>query len=208
MRFDWLRGSVPEQTLPAGFWVASRTQPQISDIPSWNDWNGRIGAAYDLTGDGRTAVKGFAGRYVSNEGLGIVDQFSPIGFDFDFRSWNDAPFPLFGLPPWQRRRAADQRRRDTPIQRGRSLVQPELRHASRHEPARSRCATAAATGSTAEESSTSSNDEWTVSGMWHHRRYGNFRWFDNTALAASDFTSVDPPGTKRPESAGAVPASR
>ncbi len=30
---------------------------------------------------------------------------------------------------------------------------------------------------------------WSVSGSWHRRRFGNFRWVDNTALDASDFQS-------------------
>ena len=116
-------------------------------------------------------MKGFAGRYVSNEGLGIVDQFSPIGFDFDFRSWNDAPFPLFGLPAgngdglpinadgtpqFNEVGPSFNPNFGTPVVTNR--LDPDARRLSNWQ----------YSGGVEHQL----NDEWTVSGMWHHRRYG------------------------------------
>ena len=44
-------------------WVPARSFPEVKDVPNWKDVNPRVGAAYDLFGTGRTAIKGFLGRY-------------------------------------------------------------------------------------------------------------------------------------------------
>ena len=67
--------------------------PRSEDVPNWKDWAPRVGAAYDLFGSGRTAVKGFAGRYVIFEPMGgIILQNSPVNsmVTTASRAWTDA----------------------------------------------------------------------------------------------------------------------
>ena len=92
MRFDSLNGRIPPVTLPAGKWVPARSFPAVKNVPSWKDWSPRIGAAYDLFGTGRTAVKGFVGRYVIFEPMqGIILANSPVNqmVTTASRAWTD-----------------------------------------------------------------------------------------------------------------------
>jgi hypothetical protein len=71
VRINNLNGSVPETTLPAGPFVPARSFPAVQDSPNYWNINPRVGAAYDLFGDSRTALKVSLGRfnpYGANEG--------------------------------------------------------------------------------------------------------------------------------------------
>jgi len=65
LRFDYNNGSVPAQDQPAGRFLAARHFDEVTDVPNWKDLSPRLGVAYDLFGDGRTAVKASLSRYVS-----------------------------------------------------------------------------------------------------------------------------------------------
>ena len=107
MRFDWLNGYIPAQSQPEepneGAWPGDpRTNPwfpagtrdfdRVSNAPSWKDISPRLGAAYDLFGDGRTALKVAFGRYAGKMGTGITQGNNPINTSVNSanRSWNDA----------------------------------------------------------------------------------------------------------------------
>ena len=64
LRFDYKNSSVPAVTQPAGRFLPERTYAAVEDVPNWKDLGPRLGAAYDLFGDGRTAVKFAWSRYV------------------------------------------------------------------------------------------------------------------------------------------------
>ena len=63
VRLNNLNGSVPETQLPAGPFVPARSFPAVKNVPNYWNLNPRLGAAYDLFGDGRTAVKVSLGRF-------------------------------------------------------------------------------------------------------------------------------------------------
>jgi Carboxypeptidase regulatory-like domain len=65
MRFDYNNGSVPAQDQPAGRFLAARHFDEVTDVPNWKDLSPRLGVAYDVFGDGKTALKASLSRYIS-----------------------------------------------------------------------------------------------------------------------------------------------
>ena len=63
----------------------------MNDVPNWSDLLPRVGAAYDLFGNGRTALKVNFARYVRKEGTGIADALNPINTSVNAvsRVWSD-----------------------------------------------------------------------------------------------------------------------
>jgi len=61
----------------------------INHIPDWLDVAPRFAAIYDVFGDGRTAIKVGANRYMIGIGSGTIDVVNPIRTTFDTRSWTD-----------------------------------------------------------------------------------------------------------------------
>ena len=58
---------------------------------NWKDLNPRLGVAYDLFGNGKTAVKASANRYVLGEGTGRASTINPIQSNNTMaRQWTDA----------------------------------------------------------------------------------------------------------------------
>ena len=68
LRFDGLKTSYPSITLPATPLLAQQSFAG-ADILNWKDLSPRLGVAYDLFGDGKTAVKASVSRYVLQQGL-------------------------------------------------------------------------------------------------------------------------------------------
>jgi hypothetical protein len=89
LRWDHFNSSIPEQTVAAGRFVPARHFDPIPDVPNWNNVSPRIGASYDLTGKGRTAVKGNFGIYVQSQGPGFASTYNPAVFSTDQRTWDD-----------------------------------------------------------------------------------------------------------------------
>ena len=88
-RLDYLNASVPAQTNPAGRFVPARQSEAVACLPCWKDWALRLGAAYDLFGTGKTALKASAGKYVASQSAGIASSNNPMQLQTDTRSWAD-----------------------------------------------------------------------------------------------------------------------
>ncbi|PYR45453.1 MAG: hypothetical protein DMF89_24950, partial [Acidobacteria bacterium] len=86
------KGSAPALDVPSGTWVPARHFDAVTDIPNWKDWTPRVGAVYNLFGNGKTAIKGFFGRYVIFEpATGITAFNAPAGriVQTATRQWSD-----------------------------------------------------------------------------------------------------------------------
>jgi hypothetical protein len=91
LRLDLHKGSVPDdQTTGPNQYAPFQTWPAIENVPNWKDLSPRIGVAYDLFGDGKTAIKGTLNRYVVSDGVVFPGTVNPLGFNSSAtRSWTD-----------------------------------------------------------------------------------------------------------------------
>jgi hypothetical protein len=94
VRFDYLNGYVPAQTRPGGIYIGAQKFNQIDNAPNYKDVSPRLGAAYDLFGNGKTAIKGSFGRYVMSVGTSIARSLNPANAIVSGanRTWNDSQF--------------------------------------------------------------------------------------------------------------------
>jgi hypothetical protein len=102
LRFDLARSWFPEQNIaPDRFLPVAFAFPETKGIDSYKDITPRFGVAYDVFGNGRTAVKMNLGRYLegvgvqlnyanSNPTLRIPTSTGPFGVPGVTRTWIDA----------------------------------------------------------------------------------------------------------------------
>src|SRR5262249_5724683 len=85
-------GYIPEQAGRGGVSPPPIPIPRIDDVPNWNDINPRLGAAYDLFGNSKTAVKFSFGRYVLLDANTTTNNINPATavVTSATRTWNDA----------------------------------------------------------------------------------------------------------------------
>jgi hypothetical protein len=94
VRWDYFKSSFPEQTLGPALYAPSRnlTFPE-QDWASFNDLTPKLGAAYDLFGNGKTALKGSLSKFVEPLSYGgtFGDTGSPTQRTANqtFRTWTD-----------------------------------------------------------------------------------------------------------------------
>ena len=103
LRYDWFIGETqPEQLLPSRFNNGvkfTQCSNGINDpkagctgrVQNWKDLSPRVGVAYDVFGDGKTAVKASFARYVNGQAIATADSGNPItvlGIT-DTRPWTD-----------------------------------------------------------------------------------------------------------------------
>jgi hypothetical protein len=91
LRFDYLNWQVNAQSAPGGTWIGPRAFDPVYNVPKWSDLSPRVGLAYDLFGDGKTAVKVTASRYVAVEGVALTSAVNPITTTVNSatRTWTD-----------------------------------------------------------------------------------------------------------------------
>jgi hypothetical protein len=77
VRYEYVDAWAPPITQPGGLLYAAHSVPGASCLPCWQDLNPRLAAAFDLSGDNRTAVKASIGRYVQLLNLDWADVFAP-----------------------------------------------------------------------------------------------------------------------------------
>lgn len=92
LRYDYLRAYAPANDQPGGFPNPEPVHFEQADcLPCWHDLNPRAAAAFDLFGNGKTAVKASIGRYVGLMLNAMANTYSPANsvIASATRSWND-----------------------------------------------------------------------------------------------------------------------
>ena len=77
LRFAGLYGGTPEQHIKAGDFIPERVFPEIGGVVGLNDLLPRLGAAYDLFGNGRTAVKIALNKFLQGQGTNLTSAKNP-----------------------------------------------------------------------------------------------------------------------------------
>jgi hypothetical protein len=90
VRYERFVMSIPAQSAPAGTWVGPRDFPAQDGIVNWNTVSPRLGFAWDMAGDGRTALKGGVSRYDRLEGVTIIQPLDLKNISFLTCPWDDS----------------------------------------------------------------------------------------------------------------------
>ena len=102
LRWDYVRQDIPAQdtsrfvdsptgSVGPGTWAPTRRWDAIPNAANWTDLSPRIGVAHDLSGDGRTALKGSVSRYLRVDTIGMSASRNPVNASVTSatRSWRD-----------------------------------------------------------------------------------------------------------------------
>ena len=81
--YGWMNAACQPQT---PFIDATCYEP-LKGFPDWTAVNPRFSFVYDLTGDGRTALKFAANRYITPVGKSVIERVNPINLVNDTRRW-------------------------------------------------------------------------------------------------------------------------
>lgn len=89
VRFEHFNGSIAGRSVGAGRFVPARTFADVEDVPNWNTVSPRLGFAWDVQGNGKTAVKAGFGKYVRAYSSGFADAYDPNFFTSATLTWAD-----------------------------------------------------------------------------------------------------------------------
>jgi hypothetical protein len=91
IRFDYLNSYAAGLDFAPVRYIGARNFPEVPNSPDWKDIVPRLGVAWDLFGNGKTAIKGSFSKYLLGMGSGIAEQVSPFNSTVNqtTRPWND-----------------------------------------------------------------------------------------------------------------------
>ena len=89
VRFEHFNSSTGELSALPGRFVPFRTFKARADVPNWNDISPRFGIAWDVQGNGKTAVKAGFGKYMRAYSSGFSDTYDPNFYTSATLTWID-----------------------------------------------------------------------------------------------------------------------
>jgi hypothetical protein len=90
VRFDYLQNDNPAQGGPPTIFAPVAKSYPAQNVARWTDLSPRLGVAYDLFGNGKTALKASASRYVLRAGNGYALAINPMETNrLNPRPWTD-----------------------------------------------------------------------------------------------------------------------
>jgi hypothetical protein len=90
LRIELFNTYIPKEVSPAGRFVPGREYGPIENLPNWKDVAPRLGGVYDVAGDGKTAIKAHAGKYMrAFSTVGFAQVYNPLRQETDRRTWTD-----------------------------------------------------------------------------------------------------------------------
>jgi hypothetical protein len=96
IRFDHMSMNIPAQGAPGGAWVPARSFPAQNGIVDWYTWSPRIGFAWDVFGNSKTAIKGGISKYDVLEGSSLAQNVNPNFIAFSTCPWTSITPPTPG----------------------------------------------------------------------------------------------------------------
>ena len=89
-RFEYLNAVAKPTTAGAGRFVGVRTfDGNIPNLPTWFDVTPRLGIAYDVFGNAKTALRFNASKYMFQNSTDIASRYNPMSQASDRRNWFD-----------------------------------------------------------------------------------------------------------------------
>jgi hypothetical protein len=90
VRVQWLNSGVRPVSVSAGRFVGPRSFPEVKDVPNWGpDLSPRLGLAYDLFGNAKTALKFSIGKYFTRVMTSYASMLNPMALVTATLPWND-----------------------------------------------------------------------------------------------------------------------
>src|SRR5712691_6504228 len=91
IRWDYLNNKVGAQDAPGGTWIGPRHFDELTNVPNFKDLSPRLGLAFDVFGNGKTAVKATLSRYVQTSTVGFARLLNPLNTSVNSatRGWTD-----------------------------------------------------------------------------------------------------------------------
>jgi len=89
LRLQKTTGGSPAACQVETIFIAGQCFSELKNVPNFLDLTPRFAAIYDLFGDGRTAIKATANRYLLGLGAPYISRVNPIRATNDTRSWTD-----------------------------------------------------------------------------------------------------------------------
>jgi len=89
IRVEWLNSQIGAQDVGAGRFVPARHFDAVKNVPDWFNVSPRVGVAYDLFGNAKTALKFSAGKYSTPLTTSLGRLLNPIALTTVSIPWND-----------------------------------------------------------------------------------------------------------------------